>query len=415
MANSTLTLNYNDGLAAQSSSRAITGTSVNPANLQLSDGPSYDYGTWAVGSTTDKTLTITNSGDVTATSLSGGGLAVPFTFRGGSYPGTGGTCSTTLNASATCTIVVRYAPVATGPQADAIEISYHDGAGPQMSSRAIQGTGAAPASLTISDATTYDYGTLAAGGMAEKTFTVSNSGGVSAVTMTGSGLSAPFAFKGGGYPGTGGNCGSSLAAGANCSIVVSYLPTAVGTHNSTITIGYNDGVNAQSATRPVTGTAVAPANITISDGATYNFGTLANGASADKTLTLTNTGAFAASAMTGGGLSAPFSYKGGSYPGTGGTCGSSLNAAATCTVVVTFAPTVSGLHSGSANISYNDGAAAQTSSRAVQGTGAAPASLSLTDGPTFDFGTKATGSSTDKTFTVTNSGGVPRLRLQVRV
>ena len=47
--------------------------------------------------------------------------------------------------------------------------------------------------------------------------------------------------------------------------------------------------------------------------------------------------------MNGSGLSAPFSYKGGTYPGTGGTCAATLAAAGTCTVVVTYAPvTVAG-------------------------------------------------------------------------
>ena len=44
----------------------------------------------------DKTFTITNSGDVTGDSIVGDGLADPFTYKGGAYPGTGGSCSDSL-------------------------------------------------------------------------------------------------------------------------------------------------------------------------------------------------------------------------------------------------------------------------------------------------------------------------------
>ena len=67
-------------------------------------------------------------------------------------------------------------------------------------------------------------------------------------------MAAPFAFAGGSFPGTAGDCTATLAAGANCTIVITYSPTLVGADADTIDLNYNDGVSLQSATRDLTGT-----------------------------------------------------------------------------------------------------------------------------------------------------------------
>ena len=50
-------------------------------------------------------------------------------------------------------------------------------------------------------------------------------------------------------------------------------------------------------------------------------------------------------------LPAPFSYKGGSYPGTGGTCGTSI--ADDCTIVLSFTPEIDTEFSRSFSLQYN--------------------------------------------------------------
>ncbi len=401
---SSMNLGYNDGVTIQSSNRAVTGTGAAPASLSLSDGPTYDYGSIANGGTAEKSFTLTNGGGVPATAVSGGGLAAPFAFKGGTFPGTGGTCTSTLNASATCTMIVVFAPTTAGVQTDAIDISYDDGVVVQSASRNLQGTGVPPALLSISDGPTFDYGAVVSTGFADKTFTVNNSGSLSATSISGGGLSAPFAYKGGSYPGTGGTCGGTINSGASCTIVVTFNPTATGPFSSTVSLGYQDGAQAQTATRAVQGTGAPPASITISDGPTYNFGSLANGSSADQTFTLSNGGGVPATSMSGGGLTSPFFYKGGAYPGTGGTCTTTLAAATACTIVVTYNPTTNAVHNSTINISYNNGLSGQSATRAVTGTGVPPADLLISDGATYDFGTVATGGFAEKQFTITNNG-----------
>lgn len=376
------------------------------SGLAISNGPTFDYGTQPVGITIAHTFTISNTGSSNLSSLSVNGFVAPFSFKGGSYPGVGGDCSTSLNVSTSCLIVIDYAPAGAGVHSDGIDVTFYDGVVTSTVTAGIQGTGAAPASLSISDGPTYDFGTQANGSNTDFTFVITNSGGVAATALSGTGLAAPYSFKGGSYPGTGGTCGVSLGAAAGCSIVVTYSPTTVAVHNDTMDINYNNGVTGQVASRDVTGTGANPAVLSISDGPTYDYGTNPTGSNSDKTFTINNTGGVAATALSGNGLAAPYSFKGGSYPGVGGTCGASLSAAASCTVVVTYSPTTVTVHNDTMDINYNDGASGQTASRNVTGTGANPAVLSISDGPTYDYGYKVVGSVTTKTFTVTNSGDV---------
>src|SRR5690606_32426216 len=144
------------------------------------------------------------------------------------------------------------------------------------------------------------------------------------------GLAAPFDFLGGGYPGTGGDCGGTLASGATCNIVVEFAPTGLGPFNDTINIAYNDGAAAQNATRDIQGTSEAPASLDIAGADPYDFGTQANGSTTAVVLTVTNSGAVSATSIAdGAGLAAPFTYVGGTYPGTLGNCGASLASLAT--------------------------------------------------------------------------------------
>src|SRR5665213_1068713 len=150
--------------------------------------------------------------------------------------------------------------------------------------------------------------------------------------VNGAAIAAPFTFKGGAYPGTAATCGATLAAGGSCTVIVTYSPVTVAVHTATLTLNYNDSIAAQTTSRNVQGTGVAPAVLAISDGPTYNYGVQPTGGATDKTFTITNSGGYQATGLSGGGLVAPFAFKGGSYPGTAGTCAASLNPAATCTV-----------------------------------------------------------------------------------
>ncbi len=226
-----------------------------------------------------------------------------------------------------------------------------------------------PALLTLSDGPLYDYGAVPNGGSLDYTLTVTNTGGYPASSFSEVGLAAPFAFKGGSYPGGSGTCGATLAAGASCTLEISFSPMSVAVYTDTVNLQYDDGLTTTSVTRDLTGTGVPPALLSISDGPSYNFGQLGVGDVQSYAFTLTNSGAVTATGITGAGLAAQFSYLGGAFPG-GGTCTSNLAAGSSCTFVVAFTPDAIGSFSDSVLIDYNDGVmGGVTVSRNVLGDG----------------------------------------------
>lgn len=230
------------------------------ANLTISDGSIYVYGSVAVGADVDKTFTLTNSGAAQATSISAATLSSGFSFKGGSFPGTSGTCSGSLSAGSSCTFVVSFTPTSGGATnyTTTISINYNDGSTSTSATRGVQGTGYTSASLSISDASLYDFGTVSVGTNQDHTFTLTNSGESTANSIVGAGISAPYSFLGGSFPGTGGTCAGSLSAGGSCTFVVRFSPTSSGVFNATIAINHSNGVSNTSANRDITGTGGTP-------------------------------------------------------------------------------------------------------------------------------------------------------------
>lgn len=393
---------YFDELNGDFEVRCSKHIDAEPAILKIVVTSNYEP--VAVGGTRVLNFEISNIGKGKSLAMSASGLASPFGFLGDKYPGTGGTCGTSLQAGAMCSLKLVFAPTTSGTFSDTLVINFNDGTSKQQMSIDVEGTSLAPALLTISDSNPYNFGLSANGSSRDKSFTISNKGGIRASSMTGANLSSPFVFKGGKFPGIGGSCGVSLEANATCSVVVSYEPTTVGKHEGKLTISYASGAVTSTVTRDLAGATVTPALLTITEMDPYDFGTVATGASKTLTLTVTNVGEFAASSITGTGLAAPFSFAGNYYPGKNGTCYSSLSPGAKCTIVLQYSPTGSGTASDSVEMIYNNGAGVQVSQRLFTGVGAAPAFLVVSDGPNYKFGFAYPGTTLEHVFTITNTG-----------
>lgn len=80
----------------------------------------------------------------------------------------------------------------------------------------------------------------------------------------------------------------------------------------------------------------------------------------DKTITLKNTGDGKVTSISISSISSPFRFKGGVYPGTTATCSDNLTSQNSCTLLLEFAPTSIGTHSGNLLISYNNGVKTNT-------------------------------------------------------
>lgn len=226
-----------------------------------------------------------------------------------------------------------------------------------------------PAVLTISNGATYDFGSSAIGVRVDKTFTITNSGG-SRATLTGvSGLTAPIIFKGGSFPGKGGNCGKTLWGGnRSCKIVVSFTPSTSGTFNKTLTINYNDGYQVRSTTRAMTGRGITGAILTFDVASSYDYGNERAGDSTTHTFRVTNSGQTGATKLSSPQPTGAFSYKR-RYPGSGGNCATTLNPGSNCTLVVTFAPPRTTSYTSTLSMKYHDGLQMRTVAITLKGRG----------------------------------------------
>jgi len=187
--------------------------------------------------------------------------------------------------------------------------------------------------------------------------------------------------------------GSSLAAGATCSLSLIFSPTAVQTYTATLDATFTLATEAATASLDITGAGISAASggggggssgaggsggslgqayVILSDGVTYNYGSHQKGLSSCKYFSVSNLGTQSATSLqasTSDALAGAFHYLGGSYPGTGGTCGATLASDASCTIRVCFSPTSTGVQSESIVLDYLSGTSTATAVRAISGTG----------------------------------------------
>ena len=184
--------------------------------------------------------------------------------------------------------------------------------------------------------------------------------------------------------------GLSLVIQATCTVQVRFVPTLVGTRSGTLTV-YGNVAGGQ-ITAALSGTGTPGAAIVVNPVLTNFATTTVNSTSAAKNITLSNTGAAAAT------LQAPTIT--GDFRISVNTCGASLAPNTGCTIAVNFNPGDSGVRQGTLSVASSVG----TLSAALQGTGSAPATDALS-ALSLTFGAQQLNtSSTTQSITLTNSG-----------
>lgn len=342
------------------------------AVLTFELGDLWDFGSQFVGSSQSKVITLQNTGNATAQILTTSFLNNPFSFLGGSFPGTGGTCTATLAPTESCTFTVVFNPSISGNFASQFLVQYHDTRQLQISSFDIlgQGQNTLEATLGISEGSLLHFGYLDVGQTRLLDVTLNNSGGTDATSISASALSGPFQFLGGSFPGTGGTCAATLVAGNSCILKLVFSPTGAGFVSDTLTLNYSHTFGFRSLQLGLdgTGSSLLEARLDFSLGALFNFGSVDVNTTQNTTLTVTNNGDIEASFITPSPMTGSLSFLGGGFPGTGGSCASSLAAGASCTIHVSFAPLIGGLVSKTLSMQYFNGTQAATSSIVFTGT-----------------------------------------------
>jgi hypothetical protein len=333
------------------------------------------------------TFTLSNG---TASTITG--IVVSFTGTNASdFTRSGGTCSTTLVASGTCTILVVFTPGATGVRTGTLNVANSSA----LQTSALSGTGVAPA-VTFAP-TSVTFGNENVGSTsAARAVTLTNSGTatltISSITLTGTNP-GDFAQTN--------NCGTSVLASGSCTINVTFSPTAAGAQSANISVADNAAGSPQ--TVPLTGTGVtATAGISFSPTSIAFAARTVGTSSAPTAVTVTNTGSATLTITTiaiSGGNTTSFSQT--------NNC-TSVAPAGTCTINVTFTPQVAGALSSSVRVT--DNAAGSPQSVPLSGTGNGVAAISFT--PTsLAFGNEAVGSTTAALSTTAKNTGTATLTL----
>jgi Abnormal spindle-like microcephaly-assoc'd, ASPM-SPD-2-Hydin len=150
-------------------------------------------------------------------------------------------------------------------------------------------------------------------------------------------------------------CGSTLAAGQNCKIDVTFTPTQLGARTGTLTLTDNAANSPQ--TVPLSGTGTVQVSLTP---ASKIFpATTVGTSSVAKVFTLTNKQNVALTGISSGTT--------GDYSISATTCSSSLGPHSACTISVVFTPTQTGTRTGTLQVSDSAVGSPQTSS--LTGTG----------------------------------------------
>lgn len=359
--------------------------SVSPSSLTFS-GTTIGQSSSALGAT----LSNTGAAALNITTVNISGAAAADFSTAGSTCVNGGT----LAPGASCNAQVSFTPTASGTRSATLNINHNATGG--VSTVSLTGTGnAAPqASIGVS-ATNVNFGAVITNvASPAQTITISNSGqaalSFSAISITGvnAGL---FTL--------GGSCATqtAVAAGGSCTVTVQALATALGPFSATLNLNSNAANG--NASVSLSGTASLPAPSATANPASVNFGSQTIGsAGTSQAVTVANSGNVAlniASIAVGGSNAVSI--------GAPNTCGATLAVGASCSVSLVFAPTVAGAVNATLNVNSN----AAPVQVAVTGTGTALATAkpALSEsGPIAFADTQVGKTSVTHTTTLSNAG-----------
>lgn len=179
-------------------------------------------------------------------------------------------CGSSLAVAAQCAITVSFAPSVLGARTGRLVVNTDMKPQPALS-LALSGTGIAPPSSAALGALTPSsaFSSVVTNAQATASVSFTNTGrapiSISGVGITSNQVTGEFSQTN--------NCGATLAAGAQCTITVKFMPTATGARSGTLTITTN--ISGQPTTvLALSGTATPPPVATIVGGA-WSDGTYA--------------------------------------------------------------------------------------------------------------------------------------------
>ena len=235
------------------------------------------------------------------------------------------TCGSSLPAQTGCTLALVFAPTQVGPASGLLTVVTAQG----TQTVPLSGVGENPATdtlapLSLSFAPTFEFSSSA-----PQTVTLTNSGGapLTAIQVQ---VNGDFTVVNG--------CNYTLNANSSCTLTVTYTPHADGPETGTLTV--TDLLRSQTVT--LSGTGIAPPTDTLSATSLTFPATVLGYSAPPQTITLTNSGDVALSALSLQALGSGFAET--------DTCGGALAAHSTCAITVTYTPQVAGSATGQLDV-----------------------------------------------------------------
>ncbi len=349
----TASLSVADNATGSPQSVALSGIGASTSTFTVSLSPAaLTFASTAVGVTTAaQVVTIKNTGTGTVSLTSETITGTNAT----SFLKSATTCGATLAAAASCTVSVTFKPLTTGALTGSLSVADNASGSPQTV--ALTGTGVTGTTPTVTvTPTTIAFPAQVLGTTSDaQTVTVKNTGTV-AVTISSIALGGtnPTAFL------EIGSCGSTLAAGASCSLYVAFQPATAVALTATLSITDNATGSPQKVTLTGTGTTAPVVKLSTT---ALAFGTVKSGTTSPaKVVTITNSGK-AALSILGINLvgTSPSSFV------ELNSCTSTLAPSASCSVYVAFTPKAVGAVT--ATLSIVDLGSTTTQTVALSGTG----------------------------------------------
>ena len=333
-----VTITDNAAGSPQSISLGGTGASTPAPAVSLS-GSSLTFASQVLNTTSgSESVTLTNTGNA-ALSITSIGVTGA---NSGDFAQTNNCGNSVAANNGSCTIIVTFTPTTTGSRSASVTITDNAAGSPQSIN--LMGTGAGAAAPVVS---------LSSSNLAFGSQVLNTTSGSQSVTLTNTG-NAALSITNIGVTGTNGGdyaqtntCGNSVAANnGNCTITVTFKPTATGSRTASVSITDNAAGSPQAIGLSGTGTNSSGTSTVVVTPTSVNFGSAAVGSTATTVdVNIKNAGA-AALNINNISVTGDFTLT--------NFCGNaSLSQGYDCDVWVTFTPKASGVRTGTLVFSTN--------------------------------------------------------------
>ncbi len=359
------------GVTGKGTTPTVTGVAIEISPSSVS------FGSVAVGQSTTKTVTLTNSG-TEALSVSGISVAgTGFTASGPHLP-------ISLAAGESTSISAVFKPTAGKADTGTIKITSNAAESPSLVALSGTGTAAPTAAALTATPSSIAFGSVAVGSEATQTIKLENTGGeaaaISKMTISGTGVSL-----------SGMTAPLTLAAGQTMNLTVTYKPVAAGTLAGSVSIASN----ASDPTMEIGVNATATLSTLSATPASVSFGDVVIGSDTTQTIRLQNIGTSqvkissitpSVSSIAISGVTTPINLA----PGT------------SATITATYKPTAAGSVTGKITVTSN---AVGSPTIVDLSATAAAATVQLTpSASSLSFGSVTVGSSGSHQVTVKSTG-----------